>query len=398
RYAEALARTSPRIRLDTVAHTFEGRELLMVVATSEANHARLDEILAGARRLADPRGASAAELERAVARTPGIVWLGYTIHGGEASGTEAALAMMYQLAAGQDEETRMILDSLVVLIDPVQNPDGHERHVQDVMRRLGAFGPPTTPGAMIHSGTWPGPRTSHYHFDLNRDWFIHSHPESRGRARVFLEWAPHVAVDLHEMGSNSTYFFAPPMEPINKNVPLNIWDWWDIRARARAEAFARNGWAYFTREGYEEFYPGYGVPWPILTGAIGMTFEQASSAGGAIRRTDGTVLTLRQAVLQHYTAAWATTLTTARRRTQRLRDYLTFRQTAITDHERGPMRAVVIERDAQGRADSLVAKLMSNGIEVGRLRAATEIRNATEYGAPPARTVRVPAGADRVYA
>ncbi|HLU26304.1 MAG TPA: M14 family zinc carboxypeptidase, partial [Longimicrobiales bacterium] len=153
RYAEALARTSPRIRLDTVAHTFEGRELLMVVATSEANHARLDEILAGARRLADPRGASAAELERAVARTPGIVWLGYTIHGGEASGTEAALAMMYQLAAGQDEETRMILDSLVVLIDPVQNPDGHERHVQDVMRRLGAFGPPTTPGAMIHSGT-----------------------------------------------------------------------------------------------------------------------------------------------------------------------------------------------------------------------------------------------------
>src|SRR5690606_31841909 len=189
-----------------------------------------------------------------------------------------------------------------------------------------------------------------------------------------------------------TYFFAPPMEPINKNVPQNILDWWDIFARANAEAFDRNGWSFFTREGYDEFYPGYGVSWPILTGAIGMTFEQASSSGGAIRRTDGTVVALRKAVLQHYPAAGATTLTTARRRTQRLRDYLTFRQTAITDHERGPMRAVVIERDAQGRADSLVAKLMSNGIEVGRPRAGTAIRNATEYGTTQARTVRVPAG------
>ncbi|HYC52314.1 MAG TPA: M14 family metallopeptidase [Gemmatimonadaceae bacterium] len=380
RYAERLAMTSRRIRVDTVARTFEGREAIMVIATSEANHARIQQIRGDAKRIGDPRGISASELGTVTARMPSIAWLGYTVHGGEASGTEAALALMYQLAAGRDVETQRILDSVVVLIDPVQNPDGHERHVQDVMRNHGALGVPTTPGAMIHQGNWPGPRTSHYYFDLNRDWFLHSHPETRGRVRTFLDWHPHVAVDLHEMGSNSTYFFAPPMEPINKNVHSSILKWWDLYAGANAAAFDRHGWSYFRREGYDEFYPGYGVSWPILTGAVGMTYEQASSGGGAIRRTDGTILTLREASHHHYTAAWATLLTTANRRTERVRDFAAFRQTAITDAASAPMRAIVIERDAQGRADSLAARLMANGIEVRLLTSAGGLRDATPYG------------------
>ncbi len=393
RYADALAATSRRVRLDTVAHTFEGREVLMAILTSEANQARLEQIKADARRLMDPRGASPAELDAVAARTPAIVWLGYTVHGGEASGTEAALAMLYQLAAGRDAETQLILDSTVVLIDPVQNPDGHERHVQDVMRMRTALGVPVHPQARIHSGTWPGPRTSHYYFDLNRDWFILSHPETRGRVAAFNEWGPHVAVDLHEMGSSSSYFFAPPMEPVNKNVHSSILKWWDVYAASNAAAFDRHGWSFFRREGYDEFYPGYGVSWPILTGAVGMTYEQASSSGGAIRRSDGTVLTLRDAAHHHYTAAWATTLTTARRRTERVRDYLEFRRSAITDHERGPIRAVVIERDVDGRADSLATRLIANGIEVHRHRSATNVRDATAYGATASRNTTLPADA-----
>jgi hypothetical protein len=392
RYLEAVAATSGRIRLDTVAHTFEGREVMLATLTSEANHARLDQIRADAQRLAHPGPVAPAELSAAIARTPVIVWLGYTVHGSEASGTEAAIAMIYQLAAGQDAETRTILDSALVLVDPLQNPDGHERHVQDVMRMRTAFGVPTHPSAMIHSGNWPGPRTSHYFFDLNRDWFIHSHPETRGRVATFNRWSPHVAVDLHEMGSNSTYFFAPPMEPVNLNVHGTIHEWWDIFAASNAAAFDRHGWSFFRREGYDEFYPGYGVSWPILSGAVGMTYEQASSAAGAIRRNDGTILTLRQAALQHHTAAWATALTSARLRTKRLRDFVTFRQTAVTDAGRAPLRSVLIERDDQGRADSLVSLLQRNGIVVHRLRDAATV-NATEYGSTQARSVRVPAGA-----
>ncbi len=393
RYLARLAAASRRLTVETVAVTFEGREVFVVAATSEDNRVRLAQIRADAARLADPRGAGPAELQAATERTPPVVWLGYTVHGGEASGTEAALALLYQLAAGNDAETRMVLDSLVVLVDPVQNPDGHERHVQDVTRLRGRLGAPPTPGAMVHQGNWPGPRTSHYYFDLNRDWFLLSHPETRGRVAAFHRWWPMVAVDLHEMGSNSTYYFAPPMAPVNKNVPENTRRWWDMFATAIAASFDRHGWSFFRREGYDEFYPGYGISWPLLAGAVGMTFEQASSSGGAIRRTDGTVLTLHDAAWHHYTAAWATLVTTAQRARERVRDFVAFRQSAITDGERGPMRAIVIERDEQGRADTLALRLMENAIEVRRLRAATDVREAYEFGESAARAARLPAGA-----
>lgn len=387
RYAERVAAASKRIRVDTVARTFEGREVLAIFATSERNQQRMAEIQADAARLAEGRADAVV-----LARMPAVVWLGYTVHGDEASGTEAALALLYQLAAGQDAGTRTILDSTVVIIDPVQNPDGHERFVHDVQRARGATGVPLNPGAMVHQGTWPGGRTSHYHFDLNRDWFVLSHPETRGRVGTFRKWWPLVAVDLHEMGSNSTYFFAPPMDPVNKNVHSSITKWWDIYAAANASAFDQHGWSFFRREGYDEFFPGYGVSWPILTGAAGMTYEQASSEGGAVRRTDGTVLTLHEAAWHHYTAAWATAMTTARRRSERLRDYHAFRQTAITDADRASYRYVVLERDPQGRADSLVATLQRNGITVRRSRGAGQAANAGEYGESGARAVNVAEG------
>ncbi|MGH7552800.1 MAG: M14 family zinc carboxypeptidase, partial [Longimicrobiales bacterium] len=346
-----------------------------------------------AARLADPRGPSQADLDAIVSRMPSIVWLGFSVHGPEASGVEAAIAMLYQLAAGQDATTRLILDSTVVLIDPVQNPDGHERHAQDVMRMRSALGVPVHPSSLIHQGTWPGPRTSHYYFDLNRDWYALSHPDTRGRIEAMLQWWPHVAVDLHEMGANSTYFFPPPWPPVNRIVPPVVLRWWDVFAADIISAFDQHGWSFFRREGYDEFYPGYGSSWPIYTGAVGMTFEQASSRGGAIRRSDGTILTLHDAAQHHYTAAWATTLSTARRRQERVRDYLTFRQSAISEALRSPLRTIVLERDAEGRADSLAGRLLDNGIEVGRLRVATDIRSATSFGTTQPASARFLPGA-----
>lgn len=170
------------------------------------------------------------------------------------------------------------------------------------------------------------------------------------------------------------------MEPFNKNVPPNIMKWWDIFAKSNAEAFDLRGWSFFRREGYDEFYPGYGVSWPILTGAVGMTYEEASSSGGAVRRTDGTVLTLHDAAWHHYTAAWATLLTSARRARERVRDYQAFREGAIADGGKGGLRAVTIERDAQGRADSLALLLLENGIAVGWLDRYTAPAGAAAYG------------------
>ncbi len=394
RYIERVAAASRRVTVDTVSRSFEGRELLILTVTSEANHARLDALRADARRVADPRGAAPGEVDAAVRRLPAIVWLAHSVHGGEASGVEAGLALLYQLAAGTDEATRMALDSTIVLIDPNQNPDGRERHTHDVERWWSAQSLPGEPGALNNTGTWPGPRTSHYSFDLNRDWFIHSHPETRGRVAAFLSWMPHVAVDLHEQGSSSSFYFAPPREPDNRNNPRHLFKWFDIFAAAHGADFDRRGWSYFRREGYDSFYPGYGEGWPMLTGAVGMLFESAGSSGGGVRRSDGTLRTLHQAAWEHYTAEWATVRTAARRRAELVGDYAKARRDAITIHATGPMRAVVVERDAQGRADSLAARLRANGIDVHRLTADADLAGATPYLEPRgAAAVRVKAGA-----
>ena len=391
RYVSALAEASPRIRMDTVGFTHEGRPVLLAIATSEANQGRLDEIRRSAQRLADPRGAARSELDALVAETPTVVWLAYTVHGNEASGAEAALATLYQLAAGQDAGTAEILDNVVTLIDPVQNPDGHDRHVNQVAWDRGRLGPDPFPSAVVHGADWHGARTNHYLFDLNRDWIVHSQPETRGRMDVLREWYPHVAVDLHEMGSNATYFFPPPMPPIHTGIHPLIHDGWELFAAGNAEAFSALGWGFYTRESFDEFYPGYGPSWPIHTGAIGMTYEQASSDGGAIRRHDGTVLTLREATQHHYTASVATLRTAATHRADRVRDYLTFRRDAIERGRSSEMRTVLLRRDTQGRADALIPILLRHGIEVGRLSESTRVE-ATRYGAEDAQRTTFPAG------
>ncbi len=390
RYAEEVAAASPRVRLDTVALSHEGREVLLATVTSEANQARLDEIRGAAVRLADPRGASTTELAGLVATTPTIVWLGYTVHGNEASGVEAALATLYQLAAGQDDDTRMVLDSVVVLIDPVQNPDGHERHVQQVLWDRGRF-PAPNPRAMEHQLGWHGARTNHYLFDLNRDWIVHAHPETRGRMEVFTSWFPHVAADIHEMGSNTTYFFAPPMDPVNQNVHPLIWKGWERFSTGNARAFDDQGLGFFTREGFDEFFPGYGPSWPIMSGAIGMTYEQASSRGGTIRRDDGTILTLREATQGHYLASMATLRTAALHRAERVTDYLAFRQAAIRDQAGNALRTVAFANDGQGRAHALAEVLRRHAVEVGRLTRPTDA-SATPYGGDRSTRVRLDAG------
>ena len=392
RYIERIAAASKRVKVDTVARTFEGREMLIITISSEANMARLAEIQRDAKRIADPRGASAGDIDAAVKRIPSIVWLEHSVHGGEASGAEAGLALLYQLAAGTDADTKLALDSTVVLIDPNENPDGRERHTHDIERYGSSQGVASEPGALNNAGSWPGPRTSHYYFDLNRDWYAQSHPESKGRVSTYMKWWPHVAVDLHEQGSSSSFYFAPPREPDNKNNPAHLPKWFDIFAAAHGAAFDVHGWSYFRREGYDSFYPGYGEGWPMLTGAIGMLFESASSSGGAVMRNDGTLRTLKQAAFEHFTAEWATVKTSARRRTDLVRDYAAARANAITLHAKGPLRAVMLVRDVQGRADSLVQKLRDNGIEVQRLTADASVANATMYAGGTVPTMTAKAG------
>jgi hypothetical protein len=367
-YFRALNQAAPaRTALVEYARSWEGRPLHVFAIGSPDRIARLDAVKADLRRLADPRGVPSAESERLVRELPVVVWLMHAVHGNEISSPDAAMAQAYHLLAAQgNPEVDAILREAIVLIDPLENPDGRARFV--FQNRMGrAASPDPEPASAEHDEPWPGGRSNHYLFDMNRDWFAQSQPETRGRTRVYLEWQPHVVVDLHEMGGNSTYYFAPPADPLNPLITRQQTAWFETFGRHNAAKFDERGFAYFNREVYDSFYPGYGESWPIFQGAIGMTYEQASARGLAFRRSDDTLLTFRDGIVQHFTAAITTAHTAATNREKLLRDFLEYRRSAVQEGERGATKAYVLVPGVDpSRAARLARLLTSQGIEVQR--------------------------------
>jgi hypothetical protein len=366
RYLSALAAAAPdRCRLVEYARTWEGRPLVLFVIASPERLARLDQVKAGLRALADPRRLEAGEAERLVRELPVVVWLAHAVHGNEISSSDAALAEAYHLLAAKgDAAADAARAGAVVLIDPLQNPDGRARFVsQNLLGR--AASPDPEPLAAEHDEPWPGGRSNHYLFDMNRDWLAQSQPETRGRLAIALEWHPQVVVDLHEMGGDSTYYFAPPADPLNPYFTKTQVAWLETFGRANAGAFDSRGFPYFTREVYDSFYPGYTESWPILQGAVGMTYEKASARGLVFRREDGSLLTFRLGVVQHFTAALTTIQTASTNRERLLRDFLEYRRSAVADGERvGPREYVLVPGADRSKAERLAANLALQGIEV----------------------------------
>ncbi|MBC7186215.1 MAG: zinc carboxypeptidase [Calditrichaeota bacterium] len=382
RYMEALAASSPRVRLVRYGASYEGRPLLVLVISAPANLARVDSLQAGQQRLADPRKLPPSGAPSQMLTTwPLVAWLSFNVHGNEASGTEAALQVAYQLAAGMDEQTEALLRDLVVILDPVLNPDGRERYVSFYGRSAGKK-PNPDPDAVEHHEPWPGARSNHYYFDLNRDWAWLTQQETRQRVALFRQWMPQVHVDFHEMGYNSTYFFFPSRTPINVNIPRALVKWAQVFGENNARAFDKHGWAYFTAESFDLFYPGFGDSWPSLNGALGMTFEQGGGgeAGLAVRRDDGSLLTLTDRAWHHFVAAMTTLQTAQRHRKEILQDYVDAWRESL---ERGRTSAVRYylfppDPDANRQAD-FVDLLLRQGIEVWRTSQAAEVRKAESY-------------------
>jgi hypothetical protein len=365
-YLSALAAAAPdRARVVEYARSEEGRPLHVLVIASPERVARLEEVKKGLRTLADPRGLAPGEADRLVRELPAVIWLIHAVHGNEISSPDAALALAHHLLAAQGDETaELVRREAIVLIDPLQNPDGRARFL--ATNRLGrAASPDAEPASAEHDEGWPGGRSNHYLFDMNRDWFAQAQPETRGRLRLFLEWYPHVAVDLHEMGGDSTYFFAPPARPLNPHFTRAQQDWLEAFGRAIAMRFDAAGQAYFVREVFDSFYPGYGESWPLTQGSIGMTFEQASARGLVFRREDDTQLTYLDGIRNHFRAALATVETAARGREKLLRDFLEFRRSAVSEGESGTVRQYVLVAGAdRARLDRLADLLAGQGIEM----------------------------------
>ena len=374
RYLNSLAAASPRIQVFAYGESWEGRKLVYAAVGSEANMRRLGEIRAAMARLADPRKTPAEEARRLAANLPAVIWLGYGVHGNEISSPDAALLTAYHLlAASHDKMADEILANTLVLIDPIQNPDGRDRFVHYYEQTRG-LEPDASPAAAEHNEPWPGGRSNHYLFDLNRDWIALTQPEIRDQAKALLEWFPLVYVDLHEMGADSTYFFSPEAEPYNPHLVKDQRDNLTLFGRNNSKWFDRFGFDYFTREVFDAFYPGYGASWPEYYGAVAMTYEQASVRGLVVRRSDDTLLHYRDSVRHHFVASLSTAETAARNRAKLIGDFYRFRASAVEEGARESIREYVLPggRD-QAATDKLAGLLAMQGVEV--LRAAAPFRN-----------------------
>ncbi|HWB19044.1 MAG TPA: M14 family zinc carboxypeptidase, partial [Phycisphaerales bacterium] len=317
---EAIAGSSPRAKLFEYGRTHEGRPLHLLVISSERNIARLDGIKADAAKLADGMHTSEADASALAKSMPAIAWMAYVIHGDEMSGSDAALAAAYHLAASQDEDTRTLLENVVVVMDPLMNPDGRARCLRGIAENR-TVQPSVDDQSIIHAQVWPGGRMNHYLFDMNRDWLFCTQPETQGRVKAAMEWHPHYFVESHEQGSQDTFLFMPPRDPINPNIPANVHKWSVKFADGQAAAFDQHGWRYYTGEWNEEWYPGYSGSWGALRGAIDNLYEQAEIETDAVRRLEGRQETYREAVHKQLVSTMANLRTLSANKNEVLTDF-----------------------------------------------------------------------------
>ncbi|PIQ62263.1 MAG: hypothetical protein COV99_06610 [Bacteroidetes bacterium CG12_big_fil_rev_8_21_14_0_65_60_17] len=376
-YLEALTAASPRIGMREMGQTWEGRPLHVLAITSEANHARMDDIRLANLKLADP-SVPAAEKEAIKEANPVVVWLSYNVHGNEASSTETAMQVAYRLASATDGKTQEWLDHAVVLIVPSMNPDGRDRYV-NWYRSVQSHMLRTNASDMEHDEPWPGGRSNHYWFDLNRDWVWLVHPESRGRIATYQRWLPQVHTDYHEQGYNSNYFTMPGQSPRNLKLPDAYDDWADRFGRANAKAFDEAKVNYFTREAFDFFYPGYGSSYPSLFGGIGMLTEQGghSRGGRAVATNDGYVLTLRQRIFDHFKTSLATIDLAVRERRALLDYFQEFHSPA--NRETATTAYLVRDDGGRGYVYDVVDMLLAHGVRVEQLAEDVTVRDAHDY-------------------
>jgi hypothetical protein len=362
-YLETLAAASPKAELREYARSHEGRALHYLVISSVENMARLDEIQNGMARLADPRGLATAESQRLVNELPAPGWLAYSIHGDETSGSDASMAVAYHLAASTSPEVEAILENVVVLIDPIQNPDGRHRYLQQIAEFRGKS--PNLDDQSLLRGYWPWGRGNHYLFDLNRDWILGVHPETRGRIRAASSWHPLLFVDIHEMGSQDTYLFSPARSPQNPHLSGSYDRWGDLFAREQSEAFDRWNWLYYTGEWNEGWYAGYTDSWGGFRGALGILYEQSGYAEDGVRIPGGDVLTYRGGVHRQAVSSVANLTSLATNRREMLAGFAAEKRQAVAgDGPYAQRTFAVLPTANRSRLSSFLDQMDLQGFEV----------------------------------
>ena len=363
-YFKHVAESMPNVvKLQQYGETNEKRPLYLSFISSAENISNLENIRLNNMRLANLAKDKMAPTENG----PAIVWLSYNVHGNETSSSEAAMLTIFALTDPQNAASKEWLKNTLVIIDPCLNPDGRDRYVNWFNGVVGNNYNPSL-NAREHREPWPGGRSNHYNFDLNRDWAWQTQVESRQRIVQYLQWMPYVHVDFHEQGVNQPYYFAPAAQPYHETISKWQRDFQVIIGKNHAGYFDKNNWLYFTKEVFDLFYPSYGDTYPIYNGSIGMTYEQGGGpAGGLGVETDeGDTLTLYDRAIHHFTTGMSTVEVASQNAGKLVKEFRQYFSEAMKGTV-GQYKSYIIKNNPndEGRVRALLQLLDRNGIQYG---------------------------------
>jgi hypothetical protein len=307
-YFNTLSAKSARVMLTDIGRTEQHRKQVLVTISSPENLARLDSLLA-----------QHQDINNAQSEKPLVIWLGYSVHGDEISGANAAMVVAYHLAASQNQAITELLANTVIVMEPSINPDGMDRFVNWVTTHSNTTANTDANDIEHHQG-WPTGRTNHFWFDLNRDWLLLSQKESRNRIKYFHRYQPHVLGDFHEMGANGSYFFQPGIPSRTHTLtPKGNIELTQELAKHHAKALDQEDNLYYSEESYDDFYYGKGSTYPDINASVGILFEQASSRGMQ-QDSDNGVLTFEFGIKNHVLTSLST-ISGAWQNRQKLKEY-----------------------------------------------------------------------------
>ncbi len=364
-YFQELARVSTKAHFQIIGYTNERRPQVVLTITSPENYSRIEDIRKEHLKLADPSQSAT------LSSMPVIITHGYNVHGNEPSSSEAAMLTAYYLIAAQGEFAERTLREAVIHIDPNYNPDGRDRHSNWANMHKG-FPPVSDPMDREHNEVWPGGRFNHYWFDLNRDWLPLAHVESQSRVAFFHQWLPNVCTDYHEMGTNATNFFEPtkPYGSENPVVPRANYDQLNpLFAKYFVNAMDEIGSLYFSKENFDNSYPGYGSTYPDIHGGLGLVFEQASSRGH-IQKSSTKEVTFAFTIRNHVRTSLATVKAGVENRELLLKHQQEYFKSALDEGRKSPIKAYVFgDSKDQSRTKAFADLLLKHKIETYQLGA-----------------------------
>ena len=385
------ANQSDRLKVIEYARSHENRPLHAVFISSPENLKNLNSIKDKISQLADARITNDRKAKTLINELPAVAWMAYSIHGNETSGADAALGVIYHLIASKDDDILELLDDMVIIVDPVMNPDGRARFAKNLEQYRGTA-PNYDDQSLIHTGDWPYGRTNHYYYDLNRDWVYLTQPETQGRVALINEWKPQILVDAHEMGAQDTFMTGPAREPINKNLDYDLIKWGNVFAKDQGNEFDRRNWRFYTGEWHEDLYPGYSF-YVAFRGTLGILYEQSRMAEDGVRRPEGTIQSYKESVHHQFVSTMINLDTLKNNSKSMYEDYWDGRKYNVSSNSKYSNRSyVVLANDNNGRINALAEKLKAQDIEIYKNNKPINVSNALKQNGVTVNEYTIPTG------